>query len=197
MEGTLDREAMLREPWAEHADKERLRHVSEKQFRYVRNYLSSAVGGTKRAAAREAGYSPKALDSAVRFNTAGRPGDIIADYRSELLFDVKQEKMKHLAKLAELRDIAVDMGKIGPAITAETNRGKVFGLYNIKDEDEQTKAKIDVSIAMAKLQNILDRSAPGSGAHNIVAGLLTTLQNKGQGGMVTIDADYDPMPSHD
>lgn len=196
MDSALDREAMLREPWAEHADKERLRNVSDRQFQYVRNYLSSA-GGTKKAAAIAAGYSPTSASNTAWQLGLKEPGQIIADYRSDVLWDVKQERMKHLAKMAELRDLATEAGKYGPAITAEKCRGQVMGLYNIKDETEETKAKLDVGIAMAKLQNILERSVPGSGTHNIVAGLLTTLHNKGQGGTITIDADYDPMPSHD
>ena len=53
----------------------------------------------------------------------------------------------HLATLRELRDEARSLGQYGPAVSAETGRGKVSGLYDgAQDEDSPAPRRIVVEI---------------------------------------------------
>lgn len=59
----------------------------------------------------------------------------------------------HMAELASLRDIAVTTGNVGAAVLAETNRGKVSGLYTDRIEDV-TKRQDDVKSLVSRITQI-------------------------------------------
>jgi len=103
------------------------RELTPKQQKFVQEYLSD-LNATQ--AAIRAGYSPKTAEvqgprllGNVRVSSAIHAWQQRAAKKADITLD------SHLAKLAELRDMAIQAGQLGPAITAEAQRGKAAGLY--------------------------------------------------------------------
>ena len=75
--------------------------------------------------------------------------------RDQLIIEEEISPAEHMRQLAKLRDEAREAGDYSPAITAETNRGKVAGLYierHVNMNADMSLEEID-----AKLNELVER----------------------------------------
>jgi len=71
----------------------------------------------------------------------------VLEIRQPAAIDAQITLGNHLNTLEDLRDKAKDFNHFGPAIRAEIARGRVSGLYNVKEENVNT----DVAKQLAEL----------------------------------------------
>lgn len=107
--------------------------LEPKQLRFVEEYLidlnatqAAIRAGYSRDSARQIG-AENLSKPYIRAAIEARQSKVAE--RNDLTIDA------HLAKLAELRDAALEMEQPAAAITAEVNRGKVAGFYVDRTED--------------------------------------------------------------
>ncbi len=147
-----------------------------KNAKHERMAHALAEGMSQEKAYIEAGFSPKGARSNAA--TLLKHNHSIVTRRDELLSQREALQARamvaaaqsaqitlesHLAKLAEIRDLAIAAKDYGAANTAETNRGKVMGYYverkevgrpgdfsDLSDEELRAKREMYEAIARAK-----------------------------------------------
>lgn len=110
--------------------------LTPKQQRFVDEYLTD-LNATQ--AAIRAGYSPRsATVEGSRLLANAKVAAVLAERQAKVSERCELTAESHLAMLEELRDKAAREGQFAAAITAETKRGEVAGLY-VKRREDVTK----------------------------------------------------------
>lgn len=110
--------------------------LTPKQARFVDEFI---VDLNATQAAIRAGYSAKtANQSGPRLLVNVGVAAAIAKRQAKVSAKAELTAESHIAKLEELRDAALKAEQFAAAITAETKRGEVAGLY-IKRREDVTK----------------------------------------------------------
>ncbi len=108
------------------------RAKDEKRQRFVVEYIKDS---NATQAAIRAGFSAKTASAAgARLLRDVQVGTAIEQLRAPILEEAGITLENHLARLGALRDKAEELEQMGPAIAAETNRGKVAGFYTERVE---------------------------------------------------------------
>ena len=137
------------------------KHLTDKQKRFARELVYNDGTKTKTECAVEAGYGKSSAHVRASELTNPRKFPLVVRYIQELQkelqqkFDVSFER--HVRKLAEIRDQAIDKGNLTAAVSAEVQRGRAAGLYVERKEirtgtleslsEKQLKQKIDAVLA--------------------------------------------------
>ncbi len=97
--------------------------------------LGNAAGAYRVAYPRATKWTQQSVDSAAfRLQANTKVSHRLSQLHSDLQSQSGITLAEHLAELRELRELAKADKQHGAAITAETNRGKVSGLYSDKVE---------------------------------------------------------------
>ncbi len=106
--------------------------MTPKQKRFVEEYIRDS---NATQAAIRAGYSKK---SAVISGHKNIRKAYIASAIEKLVAPIREGAgitlSEHLSTMERLRDLAIDAGQMGAAITAEFNRGKASNLYTERSQ---------------------------------------------------------------
>ena len=141
----------------------RPKRLTEMQKRFCQYLVFGGPDGpvNKMEAAELAGYSPKRCRQEGSELTNPRKFPLVVRYIQELQGEVQQKYdvtfERHIRKLAEIRDQAIDKGNLTAAVSAEVQRGRAAGIYVERKEirtgtleslsEKQHKQKIDSLLA--------------------------------------------------
>ena len=107
--------------------------ISEKARRFAHEYVYNDGSKTKEECALSAGYSKSSAKSRASELTNPRKYPAVVRYIQDLQAEVNAKfdvsYGRHIRKLAEIRDLAIDKGNFTSAVAAEVQRGRAAGLY--------------------------------------------------------------------
>ena len=107
--------------------------ISEKARRFAHEYVYNDGSKTKEECALSAGYSKSSAKSRASELTNPRKYPAVVRYIQDLQAEVNAKVDvsygRHIRKLAEIRDCALDKGNYTAAVAAEVQRGRAAGLY--------------------------------------------------------------------
>ena len=143
------------------------KRLTEMQMRFAEFIIFGGPDGpmTQGEAAIAAGYSPKRARSEGSELMNPRLSPLVVSYVGKLK-EERLEKHKvtydtHVAELARIKEMALKKNSFSAAVNAETNRGKVGGLYIerkiIKHGKLEDMSELELE---AKMKQILDDYAP-------------------------------------
>ena len=138
-----------------------VRHLTDKQKRFAREFVYNDGSKTKTQCAIDAGYSKTRAGVSCAELTNPRKYPLVVRYIQELEKELQQKFDvtfdRHIRKLAEIRDQAMDKGNLTAAVSAEVQRGRAAGLYVERKEirtgtleslsEKEIKQKIDGLLA--------------------------------------------------
>jgi phage terminase small subunit len=108
--------------------------LTPRQIRFVQHYLISLNATEAYHAVYGVGLKSAAAHGS-RLVSNGKIAAAIAEAQRPIAVAAALTVESHLQRLAELAQLAVAARQFNAAITAETNRGKVAGLYIERTED--------------------------------------------------------------
>ena len=137
------------------------KHLTDKQKRFARELVYNDGTKTKTECAAEAGYGKSSAHLRASELTNPRKFPLVVRYIQELEKELQQKFDvtfdRHIKKLAEIRDQAMDKGNLTAAVSAEVQRGRAAGLYVERKEirtgtleslsEKEIKQKIDTLLA--------------------------------------------------
>ena len=137
------------------------KHLTDKQKRFAREFVYNDGTKTKTECAVDAGYGKSSAHVRASELTNPRKFPLVVRYIQELQNEVQQKFDvtfdRHIRKLAEIRDQAIDKGNLTAAVSAEVQRGRAAGIYVERKEirtgtlealsEKQIKQKIDALLA--------------------------------------------------
>ena len=105
--------------------------LTQKQENFCLSYLETGnASEAYRRAYNTVGASEKTIwEKASRLLKEGKVRARLEELRTPATESAQITLSQHLSKLEELRELAKEEGKYGPAIQAEIARGKAAGLY--------------------------------------------------------------------
>ena len=135
--------------------------ITEKARRFAHEYVYNDGSKTKEECALSAGYSKSSAKSRASDLTNPRKHPAVVKYIQDLQAEVNAKfdvsYGRHIRKLAEIRDCALDKGNYTSAVAAEVQRGRAAGLYVDRKEirtgtlealsEDQLIKKVDTLIA--------------------------------------------------
>ena len=108
------------------------KHLTDKQKRFARALVYNEGTKTKTECAIEAGYGKSSADVRASELTNPRKFPLVVKYIQELEYELHQKFdvtfNRHIRKLAEIRDQAIDNGNLTADVSAEVQRGPAAGL---------------------------------------------------------------------
>ena len=136
------------------------KRLTEKQIKFAQLVVANEgrMNGTE--CAKEAGYGEAARIRAYELQNP-KKYPLVVKYIQELESELQQKFdvtfNRHIRKLAEIRDQAIDKGNLTAAVSAEVQRGRAAGLYVERKEirtgtleslsEKEIKQKIDALLA--------------------------------------------------
>lgn len=108
-------------------------HLTDKQKRFARELVYNDGSKTKTQCAIDAGYSKTRAGVSAAELTNPRKYPLVVRHIQELQGELQQKFDvtfdRHIRKLAEIRDQALEKGNLTAAVSAEVQRGRAAGLY--------------------------------------------------------------------
>jgi|TARA_R110002124_G_scaffold52897_2_gene151787 phage terminase small subunit len=137
------------------------KHLTDKQKRFARAFVYNDGTKTKTECAVEAGYGASSAHVRASELTNPRKFPIVVRYIQELQNEVNEKYevtfSRHVRKLADIRDQAIEKGNLTAAVSAEVQRGRAAGIYVERKEirtgtlealsEKQLREKIDGLLA--------------------------------------------------
>ena len=108
-------------------------NITEKAKRFAEEYVYNDGSKTKEECAISAGYAKESASVRASELTNPRLYAIVVKYiehlQNQLASKYQVTYGRHIRKLAEIRDLAIDKGNFTSAVAAEVQRGRAAGLY--------------------------------------------------------------------
>ena len=108
-------------------------NITEKAKRFAEEYVYNDGSKTKEECAISAGYAKESASVRASELTNPRMYPKVVKYiehlQNQLASKYQVTYGRHIRKLAEIRDLAIDKGNFTSAVAAEVQRGRAAGLY--------------------------------------------------------------------
>ena len=108
-------------------------NITEKAKRFAEEYVYNDGSKTKEECAISAGYAKESASVSASELTNPRMYPKVVKYiehlQNQLASKYQVTYGRHIRKLAEIRDLAIDKGNFTSAVAAEVQRGRAAGLY--------------------------------------------------------------------
>ena len=108
-------------------------NITEKAKRFAEEYVYNDGSKTKEECAVSAGYAKESASVRASELTNPRMYPKVVKYIEHLQNQLSNKYQvtygRHIRKLAEIRDLAIDKGNFTSAVAAEVQRGRAAGLY--------------------------------------------------------------------
>jgi phage terminase small subunit len=140
-------------------------HLTDKQKSFAREFVYNDGSKTKTQCAIDAGYSKTRAGVSAAELTNPRKYPLVVRHIQELQAELQQKFDvtfdRHIRKLAEIRDQAIDKGNLTAAVSAEVQRGRAAGLYverkEIRTGTLESLSEIEIQ---KKISSLLEDYAP-------------------------------------